>query len=76
MAKTGEVIMIDDAYQDVRFNQEVDRATGFRTRSILCVPVYDTSQSPQILAGVMQVINKNDGPFNVDDVDMLKDFAS
>ena len=68
--------MIDDAYQDVRFNQAVDRATGFRTRNILCVPVYDTSQSPPALAGVMQVINKRKGNFNLEDVDMLKDFAS
>ncbi len=76
VAQTGEVLMIDDAYQDVRFNQHIDRATGFRTRSILCVPVYDTSQAPPVLAGVMQVINKRDGDFDLDDVDMLKDFAS
>src|SRR5262249_11885011 len=36
-AGVGEII--DDAYQDARFNPEVDRRTGYRTRSILCVPL-------------------------------------
>ena len=39
----GESLRIDDAYAHPCFNPEVDRATGFRTRSILCVPIADRS---------------------------------
>ena len=31
-----EKLKIDDAYQDVRFNKEIDKKTGFRTKNILC----------------------------------------
>ena len=41
VAKTGEAICIDDAYADPRFNPEVDRRTGYRTRSLLCEPLVD-----------------------------------
>src|SRR5262249_15597828 len=36
---SGVAEIIDDAYRDPRFNAEVDRRTGYRTRSILCVPL-------------------------------------
>src|SRR5215470_13920588 len=36
---SGAAEIIDDAYQDARFNPEIDRVTGYRTRSILCVPL-------------------------------------
>jgi adenylate cyclase len=36
---SGKPEIIDDAYADARFNQEVDRRTGYRTRNILCVPI-------------------------------------
>ena len=36
---TGNSINIPDAYQDERFNPAFDQKTGFRTRSILCMPV-------------------------------------
>ena len=34
----NETILINDPYQDDRFNQEVDKETGYQTRSILCIP--------------------------------------
>ena len=39
VATTGESVNIPDAYQDQRFNQEVDRRTNFRTKAILCMPM-------------------------------------
>ena len=39
VAQSGQSIRIDDAYADPRFNREVDKQTGFRTRSILCLPI-------------------------------------
>src|SRR5579872_4769652 len=35
----GQGVIIDDAYSDPRFNPDIDRQTGFETRSILCAPV-------------------------------------
>jgi putative ABC transport system ATP-binding protein len=65
VAQTGQSIRIDDAYADRRFNRDVDRQTGFRTHSILCLPV--KNQSGRVFA-VAQLLNRHDGhPF--DDAD-------
>eukprot|EP00163_Fabomonas_tropica_P005546 TRINITY_DN15092_c0_g1_i2.p1 TRINITY_DN15092_c0_g1~~TRINITY_DN15092_c0_g1_i2.p1 ORF type:complete len:617 (-),score=197.72 TRINITY_DN15092_c0_g1_i2:8-1858(-) len=53
----GEVINIADPYNDPRFNPEGDKKTGFRTRCILCLPIFDTSGGT---IGVIQAINKGD----------------
>ena len=66
-------VNIPDAYADPRFNQEVDRMTGFRTRSILCVPVI--SRQGDTL-GVVQVLNHSSGPFRQRDVKRLEMLAS
>jgi len=55
VAKTRAVANITDAYADARFNQEFDKQTGFRTRSILCMPL---NGSHNELIGVIQVLNK------------------
>jgi len=65
VAQGGESIRIDDAYEDPRFNRAVDKQTGFRTRSILCLPV--KNMSGEVFA-VAQLLNRKDGkPFSVDD---------
>ena len=68
VAATGETINIPDAYADPRFNQEVDRRTGYRTRTILCAPVRDGQGA---VVGVAQVLNKAGGPFTRDDEELL-----
>ena len=68
VAATGETINIPDAYADPRFNQEVDRRTGYRTRTILCAPIRDGQGT---IVGVAQVLNKAGGPFTRDDEDLL-----
>ena len=64
VAATGEVVNISDAYQDSRFNPEVDRKTGYHTRNILCIPM--KSREGKVL-GVIQVLNKRQGPFTRED---------
>lgn len=59
-----EPIVIEDAYQDSRFLSEVDQATGFKTRSVLCVPLMDRLD----LVGVLELLNRRDGPFTDDDL--------
>ncbi|KAL5258636.1 hypothetical protein ACHWQZ_G009192 [Mnemiopsis leidyi] len=66
VAESGETVNIPDAYQDERFNKAIDMQTGFRTKSILCMPVKNNQSE---IVGVAQVINKKDeeGPFTAND---------
>ncbi len=66
-------VNIPDAYADVRFNPEVDRKTGYRTRSILCVPVMNKHGVP---IGVVQVLNRRGGPFRMRDQRRLEMLAA
>ncbi|MGE5325420.1 MAG: GAF domain-containing protein, partial [Deltaproteobacteria bacterium] len=73
VAKSGEIVNIADAYQDSRFNPEVDRRTGYKTKTILCMPM--RRQSGKV-AGVIQVLNKRQGVFTQQDEELLEAFAS
>ena len=46
VVRSGESLLVPDAYADPRFNRQIDEKTGFRTRDILCVPVFSSSQGP------------------------------
>lgn len=62
VAVEGRTVNIPDAYADSRFNPEVDKRTGFHTRSILCMPLRDHTDR---IVAVAQVLNKKNGkPFN------------
>ncbi|TMA58201.1 MAG: GAF domain-containing protein [Deltaproteobacteria bacterium] len=58
VAKTRQGANIVDAYADPRFNPDFDRQTGYRTRSILCLPMLSSKGK---LVGVIQVLNKKSG---------------
>jgi putative ABC transport system ATP-binding protein len=65
VAQSGQAIRIDDAYSDPRFNPDVDRQTGFRTRSIISLPI--KNQAGEVFA-VAQLLNRKDGqPFDSGD---------
>lgn len=61
---TGNCINIDDAYCDPRFNQAVDKDTGYRTRNILCMPIATRGGNK---VGVMEILNKKNGAFTAGD---------
>ena len=69
----GELIPVPDAYADARFNPEVDRITGFRTRNILACPLLGWDGVP---VGVMQAVNKIEGAFDTWDETMLHTLAA
>ena len=71
--QSGESLLIPDAYADERFNPEVDRVTGFKTRDILCVPILHRASG---VIGVMQVLNRVDGEFQAGDVSLLESVAT
>ncbi len=60
VAATGQPLNVHDAYDDPRFSRAWDERTGFRTRSVLAVPMRDKDGK---IIGVIQVLNKrsNDG---------------
>ena len=57
---SGDMLNVPDAYADDRFSPRFDEQTGFRTRSVLCVPLRDQQGE---LIGVAQVLNHNHGAF-------------
>lgn len=58
------VINVKDAYADSRFSQIMDQHTGYRTHSILSVPLMGRQGEP---VGVMQLLNKKGGVFEQND---------
>jgi signal transduction histidine kinase len=71
--QTGEVINLADAYADPRFNKEVDARTGYHTRSVLCMPLYNREGSR---LGVIQLLNKKTGVFTQEDETFLRTFGN
>jgi signal transduction protein with GAF and PtsI domain len=57
VAETGQPLLVPDVSKEPRFYAEADRLTGFKTRSILCVPILAQGRT----IGVIEVINKADG---------------
>jgi len=64
VARTGALLRIDEPYADPRFDPSVDSRTGYRTRSILVVPI-DSRDDRRI--GILQVVNHAEGPFRPED---------
>jgi HD-GYP domain-containing protein (c-di-GMP phosphodiesterase class II) len=73
VATSGEIVNVTDAYADPHFNPEVDRRTGYRTRTVLAMPL--KGREGRTL-GVLQVLNKREGPFTFDDEEQLRVIAS
>ncbi len=73
VAKSGKPINVKDAYRDHRFNPDVDRVTGYKTGSVLCVPLRDKAAR---VIGVIQVLNKRVGHFSLDDESLLAAIGS
>jgi adenylate cyclase len=71
VASTGEILNIPNAYEDPRFNPETDKRTGYHTRNILCMPVFNSEGD---LIGVSQLINKYQGSFTNSDEEFMRAF--
>ncbi len=68
VASTGEILNIPDAYADRRFNPNIDKQTGYRTRNMLTTPMRNKMGE---IIGVFQALNKFGGPFTQDDEELL-----
>ena len=73
VALTGETLILDDPYKDIRFNQEIDKRTGYRTRNMMTMPLKSATGT---ILGVFQLLNKRQGRFGSDDVELLTTLAA
>ncbi len=71
VAETGKSAVINDVTQDSRYNPSFDMESGFKTRSIMCIPlIYDKKT-----IGAIEVLNKKGGIFEKEDEELLRTFA-
>ncbi|MDP6572308.1 MAG: adenylate/guanylate cyclase domain-containing protein [Rhodospirillales bacterium] len=70
---SGNPENVSDPYNHPAFNQEIDLRTGYKTESILCMPIVNKAGEP---IGVTQVLNKRDGVFTGRDEERLSAFTA
>jgi len=70
--QTGKPIRVNDAYDDDRFDQSVDKQSGYRTRNLLCAPMVDGNGK---CVGAFELINKTDDSFTTEDEDALNEIC-
>ena len=72
--RTGKAIIVNNAYEDPRFNQEVDQKSGYTTNNLICVPLRDADDE---VVGAFEGINRNnEEAFTEDDVDCLQQLGT
>jgi len=72
VAARGEAVIVNDVHKSSFFYPDVDNATGFHTKAVLCVPMILQGK----VAGVIEVLNKMDGDFDSGDKQLLQSIAS
>jgi phosphoserine phosphatase len=71
--RTRAIINVPDCYADPRFNQSIDKASGFRTRCMLTLPLVGHDDA---LVGVLQILNKRHGTFDANDEQLAAALAA
>lgn len=67
VAETGLPMVVSDVNREPRFSARVDQITGFKTRSIACVPLKVRGE----FTGVIEIVSKKPGSFGDKELDML-----
>jgi adenylate cyclase len=65
----NKTVIVTDAYADERFNPKIDMVTGYKTKSVLCVPLKGVGDK---VIGVAEMLNKKEGHFTQLDIDLIK----
>ncbi|MCP4405660.1 MAG: GAF domain-containing protein [bacterium] len=72
VARKGKPLLLPDVYADSRFDHSIDESTGFKTQSMICVPMKIRDE----VIGVIQVINRGNAvPFNEDNMYLLSSIS-
>jgi signal transduction histidine kinase len=61
VAKSGEIVNIEDVQSDPRFKSDFDKASGYETKNMLCFPI---SNKEDEIIGVLQLLNSTNGKFS------------
>ena len=67
----GEPLIVNDVTTDTRFDPSFDEITGFKTRSAIAAPILFQGK----VIGVIELLNKEEGKFAPDDLEMLESLA-
>ncbi len=67
VARNGQGVIVNDPEKDPRFNQEFDRLVGFKTRSLICLPLISKDKP----IGVIEIVNKRSGEFSRGDFELM-----
>lgn len=68
VARSGELLLVPDTGQEKRFSEKVDEHTGFKTRSLVALPIRNRGK----MVGVLEVLNKRGPrPFDKEDIEIL-----
>ena len=73
VARTGEIVVVGDAYNDRRFDSKTDAGSGFRTNSILAAPMRTPAGE---IVGVVEILNKRRGGFTKEDEEFLAEVGT
>ena len=79
VASSGQIVNLPDAYQDSRFNPEIDIATGYRTKSMLSIPIFGPSKDIVAVASLINKKGEGDsltGTFSSTDIEIFEAFAA
>jgi len=68
VACTGEIVSLENVYDDPRFDRSTDLRTGYQTKTMLCMPLRNKERD---IIGVFQILNKKNGAFNQQDAVFL-----
>ncbi|MFA4916487.1 MAG: GAF domain-containing protein, partial [Syntrophales bacterium] len=71
-AARGETVLVRDVQTSQYYDPEFDRRTGFKTRSVLCVPLVSQGK----VLGVIEVLNRQNGDFDANDLQLLQSIAT
>ena len=69
VAESGQPLVVNSPEDDPRHAWLLASIINFQTKSILCVPLKDEKE---VVVGVIEVLNKQEGPFTPDDKDALQ----
>ena len=72
-ATTEQPVIVNNPYEDERFLSKIDEKSGFITRNILTVPIFNSKQN---VVGVIQLLNKYNGDFDDKDEGVMGFFAN
>jgi GAF domain-containing protein len=71
--KKAEAQIVNAPYEDERFLPNIDKQSGYTTKNMLTVPIFNSARS---VMGVMQLLNKSRFDFDEEDLEMLNFFAN